>query len=104
MGVQGFIYPAEGISSHIIPAMLIFNSDDKVGERGHPSMPACIKLRGGKKISEGVIVSSHNKRLVDEILFEMVCNSPLKHEELGLAQVIVPLSLSQRLTSVSNGM
>ena len=85
MGVQGFIYPAEGISSHIIPAMLIFNSEVKVGERGHPSMPTCIEVRGGKKISEGVIVSSHHKRLVNEILFEMVHNSPLKHEELSLA-------------------
>ena len=85
MGVQGFIYPAESISSHIIPAMLIFNSEVKVGERGHPSMPTCIEVRGGKKISEGVIVSSHHKRLVNEILFEMVHNSPLKHEELSLA-------------------
>ena len=48
-------------------------------------MPTCIEVRGGKKISEGVIVSSHNKRLVDEILFEMVHNGPLKCEELGLA-------------------
>ena len=67
-------------------------------------MPTCIEVRGGKKISEGVIVSLHNKRLVDEILFEMVHNSPLKCEELGLARMIVPLSLSQQSTSVSNGM
>ena len=67
-------------------------------------MPVCIEVRGGKKISEGVIVSLHHKRLVDEILFEMVHNSPLKCEELGLAQVIVPLSLSQQLTSVRNQM
>ena len=85
MGVQQFIHPAEGISSSIIPTMLIFNSEVEVGERGHPLMPACIEVRGGKKISEGVIVSSHNKRLVDEILFEMVHNGPLKREELSLA-------------------
>ena len=60
-------------------------------------MSACIKIRGGKQISEGVIVSLHNKRLVDEIPFEMVRNSPLEHEELGLAQVIVPFSLSDQL-------
>ena len=95
VGVQGFIYPAEGISGCIIPTMLIFNSEVKVGERGHPSMPACIEIRGGKKISEGVIVSPHNKRLADEILFKMVHNSPLECKELGLTQVIVPLSLSQ---------
>ena len=95
MGVQGFIYPAEGISSHIITAMLLFNSEVKVGERGHPSMPTCIEIRGGKKISEGVIISLHNKRLVDEILFEMVYIGPPEGEELGLTQVIVPLSLSQ---------
>ena len=104
MGVQGFVYPAEGISSHIIPAMLIFNSAVKVGKRGHPLMPTCIEIRGGKKISEGVIVSLHNKRLVDEILFKMACNGPLECEELSLAQMIVPLSLSQRSISVSNGM
>ena len=68
MGVQRFIHPAEGISSSIIPTMLIFNGEVKVGERGHPSMSACIKIRGGKKISEGVIISLHNKRLVNEIL------------------------------------
>ena len=84
VGVQGFVYPAEVISSNIIPATLIFNSEVKVGERGHPSMPAYIDIRGGKKISEGVIVSPHNKRLVDEILFEMVHNDPSEGEELGL--------------------
>ena len=84
MGVQGFIYPADGISSHIIPTTLIFNGEVKVGERGHPLMSTCIKIRGGKQISEGFIVSSHNKRLVDEILFEMVCNGPFECEELGL--------------------
>ena len=67
-------------------------------------MSTCIEIRGGKKISEGVIVSLHNKRLIDEILFKMVHNSPLEYEELSLTQVIVPLSLSQQLTSISNGM
>ena len=95
MGVQGFVYPAEGISSHIISTTLIFNGEVKVGKRGHPSMSTCIKIRGGKKISEGIIVSLHNEGLVDEILFEKVCNGPLEHEELGLTRVIVPLSLSQ---------
>ena len=85
MGVQQFIHPAEGISSSIIPTMLIFDGEVKVGEGGHPSMSTCIKVRGGKKISQGIIISLHNKRLVNEILLKMVCNSPLKHEELSLA-------------------
>ena len=84
MGIQGFVYPAEGISGCIIPTTLIFNGEVKVGERGHPLMSTHIEIRGGKQISEGVIVSLRNKRLVDEILFEMVCNGPLEHEELGL--------------------
>ena len=67
-------------------------------------MSTCIEVRGGKKISKGIIISLHNKRLINEIFLEMVCNSPLKGEELSLAQVIVPLSLSQRLASISNGM
>ena len=104
MGIQGFVYPTEGISSHIIPTTLIFNGEVKVGERGHPLMSAHIEIRGGKQISEGVIVSLHNKRLVDEILFEMVHNGPLECEELGLTKVIVPLSLSQQSTPVSNRM
>ena len=95
MGVLGLVYPVEDITSHIIPAMLILNSEVKVGERGHPSMSTCIEISGGKKISEGVIVSPHNKRLVDEILFKMVHNGLLEGKELGLTQVIVPLSLSQ---------
>ena len=61
-------------------------------------MSVHIEIMGGKQISEGVIVSLHNKRLVDEILFEMVHNSPLEGEELSLAQVIVSLSLSQQST------
>ena len=47
-------------------------------------MSACIEIRGGKKISKGVIVSPCNKRLVNEILFEMVHNGQLECEELGL--------------------
>ena len=67
-------------------------------------MSTHIKVRGGKKISEGIIISPHNKRLVNEILLKVVHNGPLKGKELGLAQVIVPLSLSQRSASISNRM
>ena len=104
MGVQQFIHSAEGISSSIIPTTLIFDGEVKIGEGGHPSMPAHIKVRGGKKIGEGIIISLHNERLVNEILLNVVHNSPLKGEELSLARVIVPLSLSQRSASISNGM
>ena len=93
MGSQGFIDPAESISSHIIPATLVFNGEVKVGEGGHPLMSTCIKVGGGKQIGKGVIVSSHNERLVDEILFKVVHNGPLESEELSFTQVIVFLSL-----------
>ena len=84
--------------------MLILDGEVKIGERGHPLMPTGIEVRGGKEIGERVVISLYNKRLVDEILFKVVCNGPLKGKELGLAQVIVPLSLSQRPASISNGM
>ena len=74
--------------------MLIFDGEVKIGERGHPSMSALIEIRGGKKISEGIIISPHKKRLVNEILLKMVRNSPLKGEELSVVQMIVLLSLS----------
>ena len=48
-------------------------------------MSTRMEVRGGEQIGEGVIVSLHNKRLVDEVLFKMVCNGPLECEELGLA-------------------
>ena len=48
-------------------------------------MSTHIEVRGGKKISEGIIISPHNKRLVNEILLKVVHNGPLKGEELGLA-------------------
>ena len=67
-------------------------------------MPASIKVRGGEEIGKRVVVSLYDKRLVNEILFKVVHNGPLKGKELGLAQVIVPLSLSQRLAPISNGM
>ena len=85
MGIQQFVCPAESISGSIIPTTLIFNGEVKVGEKGHASMSACIEVRGGKKTSEGIIISLHNKRLVNEILLKMVCNSPFKGEELGHA-------------------
>ena len=31
-------------------------------------MSACIEIRGSRKISKGIIISLHNKRLVNEIL------------------------------------
>ena len=40
-------------------------------------MSTCIKIGGGEQICEGVIVHLHDKWLVDEILFEMIHNSPL---------------------------
>ena len=48
-------------------------------------MPAHIEVRDGKKIGERVSISPHNERLVNEILLKVVCNSPLKGKELGLA-------------------
>ena len=48
-------------------------------------MPAGIEVRGGEEIGKRVVVSLYDKRLVNEILFKVVHNSPLKGEELGLA-------------------
>ena len=48
-------------------------------------MPTGIKVRGGEEIGKRVVVSPYNKRLVNEILFKVVHNGPLKGEELGLA-------------------
>ena len=67
-------------------------------------MPTGIEVRGGEEIGKRVVVSAHDKRLVNEIFFKVVHDSPLKGKELGLAQVIVPLSLSQRSAPISNGM
>ena len=84
--------------------MLILDGEVKVGKGSHPSMPAGIEVRGGEEIGKRVVVSPYDKRLVDEILFKVVHNGPLEGEELGLARVIIPLSLSQRSTPISNGM
>ena len=65
--------------------MLILDGEVKIGKRGHPSMPACIEVRGGKEIGERVVVSPYDERLVNEILLKVVHNSPLKGEEIGLA-------------------
>ena len=67
-------------------------------------MPAGIEVRGGEEIGKRVVVSPYDKRLVNEIFFEVVRNGPLKGEELVLARVIVPLSLSQRSAPISNRM
>ena len=67
-------------------------------------MPAHIEVRSGKEVGERVVISPYDERFVNEILLKVVCNGPLKGEELGLTQVIVPLSLSQRSASIGNGM
>ena len=67
-------------------------------------MPTGIEIRGGEEVGERVVISAYNKRLVDEIFFKMVCNSPLKCEELGLARMVVPLGLSQRSAPIGNRM
>ena len=57
-------------------------------------MPTCIEVRSGKEIGERIVISLYDERLVNEILLKVVRNGPLRGEELGLAQVIVPLGLS----------
>ena len=84
--------------------MLLLDGEVKIGERCHPSIPTGIEVRGGEEIGKRVVVSLYNKRLVNEILFKVVCDGPLKGEELSLARVIVLLSLSERLAPISNGM
>ena len=48
-------------------------------------MPTGIEVRGGEEIGKRVVVSPYNKRLVNEIFFKVVRNSPLKGKELGFA-------------------
>ena len=67
-------------------------------------MPTGIEVRGGEEVGKRVVIRAHDKRLVDEIFLKVVRNGPLKCEELGLARMIVPLSLGQRSTPVGNGM
>ena len=67
-------------------------------------MPTGIEVRGGEEVGKRVVIRVHDKRLVDEIFPKVVCNGPLKCEELGLAQMVVPLSLGQRSTPIGNRM
>ena len=67
-------------------------------------MPTGIEVRGGEEVGKRVVISVYNKRLVDEIFLKVVRNGPLKCEELGLAQMIVPLGFGQRSTPIGNGM
>ena len=46
-------------------------------------MSTCIEVGSGEQIGKGVIASSQNERLVDEILFKVVCNGPLESKELS---------------------
>ena len=48
-------------------------------------MPTGIEVRGGEEVGKRVVISMYDKRMVDEIFFKVVHNSPLKWEELGLA-------------------
>ena len=48
-------------------------------------MPTGIEVRGGEEIGKRVVVSVHDKRLVNEIFFKVVRNGPLKGKELSLA-------------------
>ena len=57
--------------------MLVLDGEVKIGERSHPSMPTGIEVRGGEEIDKGVVVSAHDKRLVNEIFFKVVHDGPL---------------------------
>ena len=61
--------------------MLVLDGEVKIGERSHPSMLTGIEVRGGEEIGKRVIISAHDKRLVNKIFFKVVCNGPLKGEE-----------------------
>ena len=74
---QGLIYLTEHIGSCIVLATLILYGEVKVGQRSHPSMPTGIKVRGGKQVGEGVIVSPYDKWFVHEIFLEVIGNGPL---------------------------
>ena len=65
--------------------MLVLDGEVEICKRSHPSMPTGIEVRGGEEVGKRVVISAYNKRLIDEIFFKVVCNSPLKCEELGLA-------------------
>ena len=65
--------------------MLILNGEVNIGKRSYPLMPTGIEVRGGEEIGKRVVVSTHDKRLVNEIFFKVVHDGPLKGEELGLA-------------------
>ena len=65
--------------------MLVLNGEVKIGEGSHPSMPTGIEVGGGEEVGKRVVIGAYDKRLVDEIFFKVVCNGPLKGEELGLA-------------------
>ena len=41
-------------------------------------MPTGIEVRGGEEIGKRVVVSVHDKRLVNEIFFKVVHDGPLK--------------------------
>ena len=65
--------------------MLVLDGEVEIGKRSHPSMPTGIEVRGGEEVGKRVVISAYDKRLIDEIFFKVVRNSPLKCEELGLA-------------------
>ena len=67
-------------------------------------MPTGIEVRGGEEVGKRIVISAHDKRLVDEIFLKVVHNGPLKCKELGLARMIVPLGFGQRSTPIGNGM
>ena len=48
-------------------------------------MTTGIEVRGGEEVGKRVVISVYDKRLVDEIFLKVVCNGPLKCEELSLA-------------------
>ena len=59
-------------ASSIISAALVLDGEVKIGKRSLPSMPTGIKVRGGEEIGKRVVISAHDKRLVNEIFFKVV--------------------------------
>ena len=89
---------AQGICHPIVSSLLVFQHELKQGQHTYPPIPSGIKIGCSEDISQRVIVSLYSEWRISKILFEVLCDTPFKGEELELRTMIALLGGHERVT------
>ena len=75
---------AQGICCPIVCSLLVFLHELKQSQYAYPPMPSDNKIGCSEDISQMVVVGPYYKWHISKILFEVLCDTPLRVRSLSL--------------------